>query len=158
MAVKEYKIIIQQVLENGDTHLVYPATTAENVINLLETINRQIAASKVPVDTALSTSSTNLVQNKAVATGINDATTRRKTLTIYTSNWVQNSSTKEYEYTVTDSKVTANHLVEGRMDLANQKKMVDGCISSYNGGFKIKTSEKPTSTITMYVTITKTIA
>lgn len=46
-----------------------------------------------------------------------------KTLTV--ANWTQNETTGYYEYNVTDESITASHLVQGNMDLANQAKMTE---------------------------------
>ena len=80
-----------------------------------------------------------------------------KNITLTSNNWVQNNNTKYWEYTVQDESVTAQHIVDGRMDLANQAKMTDGYIESYNGSYKIITSSKPGADIDISVSITKTI-
>lgn len=83
---------------------------------------------------------------------------RVSTITIETTDWVLNSTTNNYEYTVTNSTITANHLVEIYMDLANQALMTDGYTESFNGGYKIITTAQPSASITMTVKVQKTIA
>lgn len=72
-------------------------------------------------------------------------------ITLSVSNWVENINTGLYEYTITDSNVTASHFVQGNMDLENQAKMTDGYIESFDGGYKIISSEKPKSDVTMTI-------
>lgn len=72
-------------------------------------------------------------------------------ITLAVSNWVENINTGLYEYTITDSNVTASHFVQGNMDLENQAKMTDGYIESFDGGYKIISSEKPKSDVTMTI-------
>lgn len=87
--------------------------------------------------------------------GLEESLLRCKTITLAVANWVQNTSTKNYEYTVTDSTVTANHVVNGRADLANQVKLKDNEINSFNGGFKIIVKKKPTEAVTVNFYIQK---
>ena len=44
------------------------------------------------------------------------------------------------------------------MDLENQAKMIDGYIESYDGGYKIITSQEPIEVVTMNMAIQKVIA
>lgn len=82
----------------------------------------------------------------------NETKTTAETITLLTTNWVQNSSTGYYEYTITDTDVTENYLINGYMDLANQGKMADGYILSGDGSYKIITSTLPSEAITMQIT------
>lgn len=82
---------------------------------------------------------------------------RAKTLIILATGWVQNEVTGYYEYDVVDENVTSSHLIEGYMDIANQEKLADGYIESYDGGYKVITSELPEEAITMHVVSQKTI-
>lgn len=87
--------------------------------------------------------------------GLKENLLRCKTITLGVANWVQNTSTKNYEYTVTDNTITANHKVEGRTDLANRTKLKDNEINSFDGGFKIITKQKPTEAVTVNFYIQK---
>ena len=80
------------------------------------------------------------------------------TLTIETTDWVLNSSTNNYEYTVTDASITANTSIEISMDLANQALFTDGYTESAAGSYKIITSTVPSASVTMTVKIQNTIA
>jgi len=72
--------------------------------------------------------------------------------TLTLDNWALNSDTNLYEYDIIDSDITSNTLVNGILDLANQVKLNDACINSYDGGFKILTSAKPLEDITITIT------
>lgn len=87
-----------------------------------------------------------------LASGITGTQTTSETITLLTTGWEQNVTTGNYEYTVTDTDVTANYLINGYMDLENQNKMEDGYIQSTNGSYKIITSTLPTESITMQIT------
>lgn len=87
-----------------------------------------------------------------LAGGITETQTTSETITLLTTGWVQNVTTGNYEYTVTDTGVTANYLINGYMDLENQNKMEDGYIQSANGSYKIITSTLPEEAITMQIT------
>lgn len=86
--------------------------------------------------------------------GLNNNPTNEE-ITIPVSNWQFNSQTNLYEYTVTDNTVTQNHFIEAVLDIANQKKISKGQITSYNGGYKIQVEKLPEEAITM--TIIKTL-
>ena len=73
-----------------------------------------------------------------------------KTITLTTSNWV--SSGSGYYYQITDSSVYDYYLINGNMDLDNQAKLKDGYIQSYDGYYRIYTSELPTENISMTIT------
>lgn len=75
------------------------------------------------------------------------------TLTLATTNWVQNGD--KYEYNVTDSTITEDHHISCNMSIENQNKLKDAEGDSYNGGFTIRTTELPTEDITMDVSIQK---
>lgn len=72
--------------------------------------------------------------------------------TLTLANWTLNSSTNLYEYDIIDSGITSNTLVNGILDLENQVKLNDAIINSYDGGFKILTSEKPFEDIEITIT------
>lgn len=77
------------------------------------------------------------------------------TLTLLTTGWVQNTTTQKYEYNVVDESITKDHCVNCYPDIDNQGKMTDAEIDSYNGGFKVITSELPTEDVVTTVTIQK---
>lgn len=77
------------------------------------------------------------------------------TLTLLTTGWVQNTTTQKYEYNVVDSTVTKDHLVCCYPDIDNQAKMTDAETDSYNGGFKVITSELPTEDVVTNVVVQK---
>lgn len=85
--------------------------------------------------------------NKIVDSGLKSYT---KTLTI--DNWLLNSETNLYEYDIIDSGITSKTLVNGNLDLSNQVKLNDAMINSYDGGFKILTTEKPIEDIEITIT------
>lgn len=85
--------------------------------------------------------------NKIVDSGLKSYT---KQLTA--ANWTQNNETNLYEYDIIDSDVTSSTLVNVNLDLVNQVKLNDGMVNSYNGGFKIITSEKPLENIDTTIT------
>lgn len=85
--------------------------------------------------------------NKIVDSGLKSYT---KQLTA--DNWAQNNETNLYEYDIIDSDVTSSTLVNVNLDLVNQIKLNDGMVNSYNGGFKIITSEKPLENIDTTIT------
>lgn len=85
--------------------------------------------------------------NKIVDSGLKSYT---KTLTV--DNWSLNNETNLYEYDIIDSDITSNTLVNVNLDLENQVKLNDGMVNSYDGGFKILTSEKPIENIDTTIT------
>lgn len=85
--------------------------------------------------------------NKIVDNGLRSYT---KSLTI--DNWVLNSETNLYEYDIIDSDITSSTLVNGNLDIDNQVKFNDAMINSYDGGFKILTTEKPIEDIDITIT------
>lgn len=85
--------------------------------------------------------------NKIVDSGLRNYTKR---LTI--DNWLLNNETNLYEYDIIDSDITSNTLVNGNLDLNNQVKFNDAMINSYDGGFKILTTEKPIEDIDITIT------
>lgn len=85
--------------------------------------------------------------NKIVDSGLRSYTKR---LTI--DNWLLNNETNLYEYDIIDSDITSNTLVNGNLDLNNQVKFNDAMINSYDGGFKILTTEKPIEDIDITIT------
>ena len=85
--------------------------------------------------------------NKIVDNGLRSYTKR---LTI--DNWLLNNETNLYEYDIIDSDITSTTLVNGNLDISNQVKLNDAMINSYDGGFKILTTEKPIEDIDITIT------
>lgn len=75
------------------------------------------------------------------------------TLTLLTTNWVQNG--EKYEYTVEDESITEDHHITCNMSIENQEKLANAEGDSYNGGYTIRTTELPTENIEMDVIIQK---
>lgn len=104
---------------------VLDGDTAGNLLNLINT-NTQAIKANIPV---------------------------YDTLTLLSTNWVQNGD--KYEYTVEDSSITEDHSIQCRMKIEEQEKLANADGDSYNGGFTIRTTELPTEDITMDITIQK---
>lgn len=75
------------------------------------------------------------------------------TLTLLSTNWVQNGD--KYEYNVADSTITKDHHITCNMSIENQNKLANAEGDSYNGGFTIRTTELPTEDIVMDIAIQK---
>lgn len=95
----------------------------------------------------------NLINNNTQAITAN--TPVYDTLTLLTTNWVQNTTTQKYEYTVEDESITEDHHITCNMSIENQNKLKDAEGDSYDGGFKIRTTELPEADITMDIAIQK---
>ena len=72
--------------------------------------------------------------------------------TLPVANWNLNGDTNFYENDVKKEDITSKHFIEVTMDIPNQEKIVDGYVNSYDGGFKVITSEKPEADIDISVT------
>lgn len=94
---------------------------------------------------------------QATSEAISNITPKRRVITIETTDWVLNSSTNNYEYTITSSSISAATSVEISMDLANQALFTDGYTESFSGGCKIITSTVPSAAVTMTVKIQNTV-
>ena len=86
---------------------------------------------------------------------INENALKSKTITLSVDGWQLNEETQEYEYTVENSIVTKNHVVDGKMDSKNKAKITDGYTNTYDGGYKIITPKLPDEEITMDIFIQK---
>jgi len=76
---------------------------------------------------------------------------RYKTVSLNVSNWLQNTTTNKWEYTIQDSKVTEDYLVECHTNVD----MGEYHTESYRGGFKIVASQKPEASIDVHLLIQK---
>lgn len=76
-----------------------------------------------------------------------------KTIQLGTEDW--SAADNLYKYTIVDSSVDENTLINASLDLENQEKMYDGYIDTYDGGYYIYTSILPTSIITMNIVMQK---
>ena len=76
---------------------------------------------------------------------------KRKVVVLDKNNWVLNNETGYYEYTVNDSAITHDHYMDTAIDLANQDKLGHSAIESFDGYYKIYTSELPAENVTIIV-------
>lgn len=115
--------------------------TAGNLLNLIDANTQAINAN---------------TQSIATNTQAITATTPvYYTLTLLATDWTLNETTQKYEYNVTDSTVTEDHHITCNMSIENQNKLKDAEGDSYDGGFKIRTTELPEADITMDIAIQK---
>lgn len=131
-----------------------------STINNTKTIDIDVVidnASEITVELEQPTPYATKEELKALQNQQLEYTPRYEKIVLATSNWVQNEETENYEYTITNSKVTANHLIEGYADLENMAKLSNSYTSSFNGGYKVITSNLPTESVTLYVAIQKMI-
>lgn len=76
---------------------------------------------------------------------------KRKTITLLVNGWQFNNETTYYEYTVQDNDITYDHYMDTSLDLANQSKLTNASIESFNGYYKIYTLEQPSEDVTMTI-------
>lgn len=69
------------------------------------------------------------------------------TKSLLVANWTKNDSTGLYEYDIIDNDITAETIVDGILDIENQYKLNSSYTNSYNGGFKVITTELPNEDI-----------
>lgn len=67
--------------------------------------------------------------------------------TLLATNWTKNSDTGYYEYDIINSDITAETIVDGILDIENQCKLNSSYTNSYDGGFKVITTEAPNEDI-----------
>ncbi len=65
------------------------------------------------------------------------------------TKWTKNDDTGFYEYDIIDKDITADTIVDGILDIENQYKLNSSYTNSYEGGFKVITTELPNEDITM---------
>ena len=82
-----------------------------------------------------------------LANKIIDSSLKSFETTLLAENWVLNETTNLYEYNVAREDITENVSVDGVMDLVNQERLGNGYTKSYDGGFKIYTSDLPSENI-----------
>ena len=85
----------------------------------------------------------------ALNSTINTNKKTRKNITLAVNDWTLDNGL--YKNTVPDNSVTADHLIEVVMDLANQAKLTDGYVESANGSYTFYTSVAPTEAISATV-------
>lgn len=120
-------VIEKNVLINKGNNIIYPISKAKNILcNDEETVEEKLK---------------------------NIKSIKTFSITLLATSWTKNNSTNQFEYNYTNSSITNKMVLLFNMDIANQKKFKDGDVTSYNGGFKIKTSVKPTQNITALVII-----
>lgn len=131
---QEIDIFINELQEYCDTA---KEVLDENVaMNLLNMIN----STKKELQEALETKADPIIS---------------KTITLQANGWVENKTTEKYEYTIEDSGITENHQVKGYGDF--ETKLVDGYTETYNGSFKIITTQLPEEEVSLDITIEKTV-
>ena len=92
----------------------------------------------------------------ANATAIAGLGVKRLDITIAANAWTQNQTTNKYEYTGSDTHITADTYIDAIMDDENAAKMVDGSITSASGAYTIATSTAPSSSVTMTLLLIET--
>ena len=92
----------------------------------------------------------------ANATAIASLGVKRLDITIASNAWTENQTTHKYEYTGSDTHVTANTYIEGILDEENAAKFEDGYINSASGSFTIVTSTAPESSVSMTLLLVET--
>lgn len=76
-------------------------------------------------------------------------------ITITSDSWTED--TGKYKVDIKSALINSNCVVNGYMDLDNQKKLVDGYTDSYDGGVYIYTSQKPSENIDISLCIQEAI-
>lgn len=92
----------------------------------------------------------------ANATAIAGLGVKRLDVTIASSAWTENQTTHKYEYTGSNTHVTADTYIEGILDEENAAKFEDGYINSSSGAFTIITSTAPTTSVSMTLLLIET--
>ena len=92
----------------------------------------------------------------ANATAIAGLGVKRLDITIAANAWTENQTTHKYEYTGSNSNVTADTYIDAIMDDENAAKMVDGTITSSSGAFTIATTTAPSSSVSMTLLLIET--
>lgn len=67
--------------------------------------------------------------------------------TLLATKWTKNDDTGYYEYDIIKSDITAETIVDGILDIENQSKLNSSYTDSYDGGFKVLTTELPNEDI-----------
>ncbi len=81
---------------------------------------------------------------------------KRLDVTIASNAWTENQTTHKYEYTGSNTHVTADTYIEGILDEENAAKFEDGYINSGAGSFTIITSTAPSSSVDMTLLLVET--
>jgi len=92
----------------------------------------------------------------ANATAIAGLGVKRLDITIASTDWTQNQTSGKYEYTGSNTNVTADTYIEGILDDENALKFTDGYITSASGSFTIVTSTAPESSVSMTLLLVQT--
>ena len=85
-------------------------------------------------------------------------TPRRKILTLLSTNWTLNTTTKKYEYIIEDSNITENDFPDCALSEEDKKKISDLDQHTENGRLILTTSKQITKNINMTVVLIRTIA
>lgn len=81
---------------------------------------------------------------------------KRLDITIAANEWTQNQTTQKYEYTGSNTNVTANTYIEGILDETNAVKFEDGYITSDSGAFTIITTTAPSTSVSITLLLIET--
>lgn len=84
-------------------------------------------------------------------------TPRRKILTLLSTNWTLNSTTKKYEYIIEDNNITENDFPDCALSEEDKKKISDLDQHTENGRLILTTSKQVTENINMTVVLIRTI-
>ena len=102
---------------------------------------------------ALSALDTRITANAPAIAGLG---VKRLDITIASNDWTQNQTTQKYEYTASNTNVTADTYIEGILDDTNAVKFADGYITSASGSFTIVTTTAPSSSVEMTLLLIQT--
>ncbi len=145
----DFNSIYSEIRRNIDAFLQRTnITTKEQIDALISDLKIYCDTAKEVLDGDVVMNLINLISNKADPI-------ISKTITLQASNWVLNKETEKYEYTIEDSGITENHQVKGYGDF--ETKLVDGYTETYNGSFKIITTQLPEEEVSLDITIEKTV-
>jgi hypothetical protein len=92
----------------------------------------------------------------ANATAIAGLAVKRLDLTIASNAWVLNQTSNKYEYTGSNTNITADTYIDIIMDDTNAEKFVDGAVTSASGSFTIATTTAPETSVSMTLILIET--
>lgn len=72
-------------------------------------------------------------------------------VTLLSTGWTLNSTTNLYDYDVVNTDITADTFVDVILDITNKQKISELEVNSYDGGYKLSTTDLPTENITATV-------
>lgn len=92
----------------------------------------------------------------ANATAIASLGAKRLEVTIAANDWTENQQTNKFEYTGSNTNITANTYIEAILDETNAAKFEDGSITSGSGSYTIVTSTAPSTSVSMTLLLIET--